>query len=135
MNGIRVLLLIAVGGGLGSLLRYLLSGRLYSLLGIGFPWGTFVVNFVGAFLMGCIGEVFMCLTEIRELRVFLLIGLLGGFTTFSSYAWETVCLLRDGEWEMSLLNVLGTNLLCIAAVLLGGIVGRLMLEFFKRRVV
>ena len=102
------LLLIGVGGALGSMARYLLSTLVYRLVPSLFPFGTFVVNVVGCVLFGII----VGLAEQRfvlspDARAFLLIGVLGGFTTFSTFAFESFELLRDGQFLSAILNVAG----------------------------
>jgi CrcB protein len=100
------LLIIGLGGFLGSVMRYLLSGAVQRWAGsIGFPVGTFAVNLVGCFLIGLLGG----LAESRqvfgpELRTFLLIGVLGGFTTFSTFGYETFNLMRDGQLASAIAN-------------------------------
>lgn len=121
------LILIAVGGAVGSVLRYLLSTTVYLWLGRGFPYGTLAVNVLGSFVMGFLAmfllERFVELAA--ELRGLLLIGVLGGFTTFSSFSVETLGLLENGELSKALLNVGGSVVLCLIAVWLGAKVGRL----------
>ncbi len=104
----RNLLFVGAGGFLGSICRYLLGGAVHQLLhNSTFPYGTVVVNMFGCFLVG----FFSGLAEVRQLltpesRLFLLIGLLGGFTTFSTFGYETVALMREGEVLAALSNVL-----------------------------
>ena len=102
------LLLIAIGGALGSVARYLLSAAVLRAAGSPFPAGTFAVNLVGCVLFGVIvgaGEQRVQLAP--DLRAFLLIGVLGGFTTFSSYAFESFTLLRDGQFAPAAFNIVG----------------------------
>src|ERR1041385_7717254 len=113
-------ILIALAGLIGTVLRYWLSGVLARQYGETFPWGTMAVN-----LIGCVGAgaVFF-LTEERfvlnpTLRTVILIGLLGGFTTFSSYSLQTFALLRDGEFGMAILNVITSNILGLFMVWIG----------------
>ena len=102
------LLLIAIGGALGSVARYLLSTAVLRLSGTLVPLGTFVVNLVGCALFGAIvGAAEHRVAVAPELRAFLLIGLLGGFTTFSSYAFESFSLLRDGQFATAGINIVG----------------------------
>jgi fluoride exporter len=102
------ILLVGCGGFLGSMARYLLGGAVHRMVQSPvFPFGTLVVNVSGCLAIGFLGS----LAEVRglltpEARVFLLIGVLGGFTTFSSFGYETFQLLRDGETVPALLNVL-----------------------------
>ena len=92
-------LLIVVGGGAGSLARYLVASAISTRMGARFPWGTVIVNVTGCFLIGLIMTV---LTERANLspnwRFALVIGFLGGYTTFSSFGWETAKMLEAGEW-------------------------------------
>jgi CrcB protein len=95
-------LLVAIGGAVGATARYLIAVRLYSQLGIDFPWGTLGVNVLGCFLLG----VVIGLVEVRgafslETRSFLTIGLLGGFTTYSAFTYETWQYLRQGDVLLS----------------------------------
>ena len=115
------LLFVGAGGFLGSIGRYLLSGAVYQIFPkLYFPIGTAVVNILGCLLIGFITG----LAEVRnllgpEMRVFLLIGLLGGFTTFSTFGFETFALLRDGAFLGVIANVLIQVIVGISAVWLG----------------
>jgi CrcB protein len=115
------LIYVGLGGFLGSIGRYLLSGAVYQIFPkLYFPIGTAVVNILGCLLIGFITG----LAEVRnllgpEMRVFLLIGLLGGFTTFSTFGFETFALLRDGASLAALANVLIQVVVGISAVWLG----------------
>lgn len=119
------LLLIAVGGALGSVLRYGLSSGIHVWLGRGFPYGTLLVNVAGSFLIGLLVVLISHHENLSPLwRSFLLVGILGGFTTFSSFSLETVELLQRGDWLKSVLNVTGNVLLCLAVCALGMQLGR-----------
>lgn len=115
------LLLIGTGGFIGSILRYLVSGSVQAAShSIAFPFGTLAVNVIGCFLIGFLSE----LVEIRSLfsadtRALLILGVLGGFTTFSAFGNETMNLLRDGEQGLALMNVSAQILLGLGAVWLG----------------
>jgi len=115
------LVCVGVGGFFGSIGRYLLAGAVYQIFpNLYFPVGTAAVNILGCFLIGFITG----LAEVRnllgpEMRIFLLIGLLGGFTTFSTFSFETVALLRDGAFFSALANVLIQVIFGITAVWLG----------------
>jgi CrcB protein len=120
------LLGLAVAGALGTLARYGLGGLVQRLHQSVFPWGTLVVNSLGCFLFG----VVWALAEERllisgETRVILLVGFMGGFTTFSSYAYETGAMLRDAEWTLAAGNLLAHNLVGIACFFVGAALGRL----------
>ena len=118
---VRTLFLIGTGGFIGSILRYLLSGYAQQLSkSILFPFGTLAVNLVGCALVGFLAE----LADHRgvvsgETRAFLIVGLLGGFTTFSAFGNETMNLLRDGEVWLAFGNIIGHTILGIGAVWLG----------------
>ena len=102
------LLLIGVGGALGSMARYLLSTLVYRFVPSLFPFGTFVVNVVGCVLFGIIVGLAEQRFVLRpDARAFLLIGVLGGFTTFSTFAFESFELLRDGQFMSAAVNVVG----------------------------
>lgn len=117
-------LYIALGGALGSVGRFALSGLVAQHFGETFPWGTLVVNVLGSFIIG----FFATLTapDGRMLvgatgRHFVMTGVLGGFTTFSSFSLQTLNLLRDGDLARAGGNVVGSLVLCLVAVWLGHI--------------
>lgn len=106
------ILLIAIGGAVGSVCRYLLSSAVLRALGTLFPAGTFVVNLVGCLLFGAIAGLADGRVPLSpEMRAFLLAGVLGGFTTFSSYMNESVVLLREGQLLWAGLNLAGQVIL------------------------
>jgi len=118
-------LAIAGGGALGALLRYWVSSGVYLLTGRDFPYGTLVVNVLGSLLMGFL---YIWLLE-RTLasaatRAFLVIGLLGAFTTFSTFSIETLNLMEAGQMGRALLNVLMSVVLCVGAAALGVMLAR-----------
>ncbi|NPA41198.1 MAG: fluoride efflux transporter CrcB [Aquificae bacterium] len=122
-----VILAVALGGALGSVLRFLVSKAVQDRVGINFPLGTLTVNLVGAFLIGLFFAVLVeKITLSPEARAMLITGLLGGLTTFSTFSYESVSLLREGEVFLFLVYVLGTNLLGIALTLFGYLVGRMV---------
>ena len=116
---------IAAGGATGALMRYWMSNGIYALLGRGFPYGTLTVNIVGSLLMGFL-YVFMIerMDVSVEWRAALMIGLLGAFTTFSTFSIETLNLLESGEQLKASLNIVLSVTLCIFGCWLGMIVGR-----------
>ena len=118
---------IAVGGAVGALLRYLVSGWAYTLLGDGFPWGTLSVNLIGAFLIGFLWRLFDQIAIAPNTRTLIFVGGLGAFTTFSTYGLESLNLLRSGQYRLGLLNVLGSSLLGILFVFLGFVAARAVL--------
>jgi CrcB protein len=102
------LLLIAIGGAIGSTARYVFSQFVQHATGTLFPIGTFAVNCVGCLVFGAIaGAAEQRVQMAPELRLFLLVGILGGFTTFSSYAFESYALLRDGQFLAASMNIVG----------------------------
>ena len=102
------LLLIAIGGALGSVARYLLSTFVLRVTGTLFPLGTFVVNVTGCLVFGAIaGAASQRVQLAPALRLFLLTGILGGFTTFSTYAFESFTLVRDGQFLWASINIAG----------------------------
>ena len=119
-NGVMNTLLVFAGGGIGAVARYLLQGAVYRVTGTGFPYGTIVVNVLGCFtiglLMSSMEERFMAAPS---LRIFLTIGILGGFTTFSSFSLQTFDLLRTGYWGRALANIVVSVVLCFFAVAAG----------------
>ena len=121
MQALRPILFAGLGGFIGSAGRYLIGGWVHRLVPLTtFPIGTLFVNASGCFLIGLLGG----LIEVRQLfgpdlRVFLLIGVLGGFTTFSSFAYETLALTRDAEFARALLNIAAQVILGLGAAWLG----------------
>ena len=112
-------LLVALGGALGSLLRYLLGAWVQGFLGPGFPWSTFLVNALGSLLIGAVVRFSLEGALSGEARLFLAVGVLGGFTTFSSFSYETLALVQDGEALLALAYALGSLLLGFILVYLG----------------
>jgi CrcB protein len=101
------LLLVAAGGGLGSVFRYLVAGWIQKLAEGSFPLGTLVVNVLGCFMIGFLSSVFSGSLLIRqEYRIALTIGVLGGFTTFSTFGWEMFALANDGQGLRAVVNAL-----------------------------
>ena len=115
------ILLVGAGGFIGSIARYLLSGWvLHHTLGGKFPWSTFVVNVLGCLLIGVLSGMIERLEWFTpQMRLLLLTGLLGGFTTFSTFGLETVFLLRRGEVLIAVAYTLSSVAVCITAVWVG----------------
>ena len=113
---------IALGSGLGGVVRFALSGLIAHRYGETFPWGTLFVNLTGSFIIGFFatltdpdGRLFVSGT----VRQFVMTGILGGYTTYSSFSLQTLALARDGEWFRAGANATGTFVLCFLAVWLG----------------
>lgn len=119
------LVAIAIGGAIGAVLRFMMSTAVYNLVGRGFPYGTLVVNVVGSVLMGFL---FVYLTEKAALppvwRAAMLVGVLGAFTTFSTFSVETVALMEQAAWFKVASNVFLSVVLCIGGAWLGLVLGR-----------
>ncbi len=119
---------VCAGSAAGGGARYLLSLGAMRLFGAGFPYGTIVVNFLGSFLLAAIMLVGTETTVLSPTaRIALSIGLMGGFTTYSTFSYETLKYLQDGSWALALANVLVTVLGCLAAAWLGWTVSRWLL--------
>lgn len=115
----NMLLAVAVGGGAGSLARYWLAGWVQPA-NVAFPYGIFVVNILGGLLMGMVVELgALKLNLSPELRAFLTTGILGGFTTFSTFSLDSALLLQKGEYGLAAAYVLGSVVLSIAALFAG----------------
>jgi CrcB protein len=110
----EIALAVAVCGGLGCLSRYFISGWVYALLGRDFPYGTFVVNISGAFIIGLLMEFGIRSTLIPPtLRIGITVGFLGGLTTFSTFSYETFRLLEEGNFVTASVNVFLSVLTCL----------------------
>ena len=122
--------LVGSGGFLGSVLRYALSGAVHRLLPfVAFPYGTLFVNVTGCLLIGLLGGMSASRMVLGpSLRLFLFLGILGGFTTFSTFGYETLALFRDGEALRGVMNVVLSLLLCLASVWLGWSIGEIQLR-------
>ena len=110
---------VALGGALGALARYGISGWVYDRMGESFPWGTLMVNLVGCLLLGVAIRWLQVTPVAPGMRPFLTIGLLGAFTTFSTFSYETVALLQEGQWLRASLYVGGSVALGLIAMLAG----------------
>jgi fluoride exporter len=111
---------VSLGAIVGANLRYILSRYAAKLLGPVFPYGTLIINLTGSFIVGW----FMIWTTERVLvdprwRLLVVVGFCGGFTTFSSYAFESMAYLEQGQWLLMTTNILANNLLCMAAAIAG----------------
>ncbi len=110
---------VALGGALGALARYGISGWVYERMGETFPWGTVVVNVLGCLALGAVVRWLQVSAVSPEVRPFLTIGLLGAFTTFSTFSYETVALLQEGQWLRAGLYVGGSVALGLIAMVAG----------------
>ena len=114
------LLYIGIFGGLGCVARFLVSGWTYALFGRGLPYGTLAVNVIGSFLLGLLIVFGLRSTLLSpELRISLTVGLLGGFTTFSTFSYETARLLEEGSLWQAGANIILNVFICLLFALLG----------------
>lgn len=119
--------LVFIGGGVGSVFRYLVSGWVYAVWGSNFPYGTLAVNLAGSFIIG----FFLTLAEDKflispDIRVLVAIGFVGGFTTFSTFTYETMKLLRNGSFIIGGLNIVVSMTIGLIAVWFGSILAGLI---------
>ncbi|MSO76126.1 MAG: fluoride efflux transporter CrcB [Alphaproteobacteria bacterium] len=108
-------LLVAGGSALGGVARYACGLWALALFGGGFPWGTLIVNILGSFVIGLVAG----LTTSADVRLFVMVGLCGGYTTFSAFSLETLALMQDGAWGKAGLYIALSLIACLAAVWLG----------------
>jgi CrcB protein len=121
MNALTYLL-VAVGGAIGSVARAWVSVMAVRLVGASFPWGTMVINIVGSMVIGIVAATALSPTRTiftQEVRIFLMVGFCGGFTTFSSFSLQTFELLREGRPAVAFANVALSVLLCLLATTAG----------------
>lgn len=118
-------ILVACGGALGSVGRYWLANVIESRVGGNFPWGTLVVNVSGSFAIGFLAAFVGSagLLGAPGFRLFFMVGVCGGYTTFSSFSLQTLNLLRDGEWLNAGGNIVLSVMLCLIGVWLGYLAG------------
>ncbi len=120
------LIAIALGGAAGSVLRFWLSTVIQARFAANFPWATLSVNAIGSLLIGMLLVIIQQRFADNELlRGMILIGLLGGFTTFSTFSLETLQLIQSGFWNKALLNMVGSVVICVVATLVGMGIGRM----------
>jgi CrcB protein len=119
---------ICLGGAAGTGARYLISGWALALLGAGFPWGTLAVNVIGSFLIGAIMHVGLATQLLSPIaRLALTTGVMGGFTTYSAFNYESLKYFQDGAWLLGLVNILVMVAACLAAGAAGLGAARLLL--------
>jgi len=110
---------VALGGGIGAMLRYGVIVTTVRIIGSGFPLGTMIVNVVGSFIMGIAAIVLMERMQGSDLIPFIMVGVLGGFTTFSSFSLDTMILIEKGQIMAASTYILGSAGLSITALFLG----------------
>ena len=120
-------ILVALGGAIGSVARYGVGAVAAQLLGAAFPWGTLLVNLSGSFLISLVMHVALAGTAISlELRIFLTTGIMGGFTTYSSFNYETLALINQRAYGLAGLNLAATVVGCFLTGVLGLAAGRVL---------
>ena len=123
----RDFVIVSIGAIVGANARWIISRYTAKLLGPVFPYGTLVINITGSLIVG----FFIIWTSERVLvdprwRLLIVVGFCGAFTTFSSYAFETMAYFEQGQWALMVANVLSNNLLCLGAVLAGMVLARVL---------
>jgi CrcB protein len=112
-----LILAVAAGGALGSVARYLVGMGATRMFGLTFPWGTLIINIAGSFLIGAFVELFALKWDLpQEARVFLVVGICGGFTTFSTFSLDAYVLMQRGEMALAAAYIAGSVVLSIAAL-------------------
>jgi CrcB protein len=130
MNALTYLL-VALGGAIGSVARAWVSVMAVRLVGAGFPWGTMLINILGSLVIGIVAATALSPTRTlvtQEVRIFLMVGICGGFTTFSSFSLQTFELLREGRAGAALANVALSVVLCGVATAAGYIGGTTLMR-------
>lgn len=116
----NMVLAVALGGAIGSSLRYLFGDMMMRLMGINFPWGTFGVNLIGSLLMGLIaGALALKFNASQEMRSFLMTGVLGGFTTFSAFSLDAANMIERHDYMLAAVYVGGSVIVALMALFLG----------------
>jgi len=116
----NMILLVAVGGAVGSVARYLMASSIQTATGWAFPLGTVLVNILGCFLIGILYVLLVARPDPRQdLRALLMVGVMGGFTTFSSFSLETVTMAMNGNFGGATLNVVISVVACLVGTILG----------------
>ncbi len=127
--------LVAVGGALGSMARFWVSGLVAQRIGETFPWGTILINITGSFLIGLFYGLMRPpegrWTASANTRVFLTYGICGGYTTFSSFSLQTLTLAQEGQWFRAGANVVVSVVACLVAVWLGYLLAMMLNKFMK----
>lgn len=125
---LKVIAAVAAGGAAGSVLRHLTMARVAGLLGTGFPWGTLAVNAVGSFVMGVLVEVMaLAWSASLEMRALLTVGVLGGFTTFSTFSLDVATLIERGQHGLAAGYAVASVLASVGGLFLGlGVIRQVM---------
>ena len=120
-------LVIFIGGGIGSVLRYWLSKLTNNYIGSNFPYGTLAVNILGCFIIGLLMSLFAGRFLVNpKLRLMLTVGFLGGLTTFSTFSYESMMLFEEKSFYLAGMNILGSVLSCLLATWIGTAIGKML---------
>ncbi len=123
----QTLFAIAAGGAIGAVLRHFTNNAVLHMLGHGFPWGIFAANILGSFLMGVMISGFAHVYEPSQtMRAFLTVGMLGAFTTFSTFSMDSVLMLERGQYVLAAAYIIGSVTLAIGALFTGIILVRMV---------
>jgi fluoride exporter len=117
---------VALGGALGSMARYWMAAAVAALTGPQFPWGTLLINILGSFVIGWFGALTGSRGAVSvppDIRIFVMVGICGGFTTFSAFSLQTLELLQSGEILWAGFYILGSVTLCLLGVWIGALLG------------
>ena len=118
-----------LGGAAGAVLRYWISGLPHKIYDGSFPWGTLVVNLGGSFLIGLFWGLLGRENITSNVRMFLFIGLFGSFTTFSTFAFESLNLIRDGNIKFAMINMAASNIFGVLLVFAGFVISRMIMNY------
>ncbi len=127
MSGASTWLAVAAGGALGSIARFWLAAAMAALTGPRFPWGTLLINVLGSFVIGLVAALTLVPDRVGmhpDLRIFLMVGVCGGFTTFSAFSLQTLELLQAGASWPAAGYIASSVVLCLAAVWCGWLLGK-----------
>ena len=119
---------VALGGALGSVARYWMTNAVAALTGPRFPWGTIAINVIGSFIIGFVAFLTTPIGRVSisfDIRAFILVGICGGYTTFSAFSLQTLELMRNGHWLEAGGNILLSVVACVLAVWAGYVLGTL----------
>jgi CrcB protein len=120
MGSIQTVLFVGAGGAVGAMSRFMLGRFMLSVMGPGYPWGTLAANVIGALIMGMLVELFaLKISAPHNLQAALMVGVLGGFTTFSAFSLEATLMIQRNEWMGAISYALVSVVVCIAAVFAG----------------
>jgi fluoride exporter len=130
MKVLLAYLWVALGGGMGAMARFAVARAAATLFGVSFPYGTFIINISGSFLLGLVAGLISqrFISYGDNIRLFIAIGFLGAYTTFSTFAFESNALLEDGKWIYGVMNLIGSLLVGVMAVRLGIVLSQRWLQ-------